>query len=480
MGSLTRRQMSFAAALLAAFVLTHQIIYSLSFLGTTVYPEIYLRRSVLSLGGFLFCILGGWIAFPLVGGVIFALFALVMVVFVYSVAQSSIILWFPVLYAGLALFLYRVDEFFDNQIAGLLVDREKYQNEKNDLEVAYRTKGEGISILFEKYSTYYNLRKLAEELATSLSVSQLAQIVVNRTAEFIPRGDIVVLVLSDREGKNLSVMASTPLKKGALAVDKQGDLFDQWSIRNRKRFIVMDSHQDFRFDVTQTSRQQNIRSLIIAPIFHEARVIGVLRINAREPETFSNDDLRLLDAIAVLSSSAISNAMLFEKTEELAIRDSLTGLYMRRYFYDRLKQEHSRALMTNRPISVLMCDIDHFKECNDKYGHGGGDLMLIRFAEIFREVCEGAIVARYGGEEFIALIPEATKEEAARIGERLRATVEAQPFVIRREQLKMTVSVGVANMPVDSMDAETLIEKADKALYAAKRSGRNRVCLSES
>jgi len=478
MGSITRRQFSFVFALLAAFLLTHQIIYSLSFLGSTVYPEVYLRRSALSLAGFIFCIIAGWLSFQLVGGLVFTIFAFIMVIFVFGVAQTSIVFWFPILYAAICLSLYRVDEFFDNQIAGLMVDREKYQNEKNDLEVTYKSKGEGISILFEKYSTYYNLRKLAEELATTLSVASLSRIVVHRTAEFIPRGDIAVLVLADASGKNLSVIASEPIRKGALAADKQGDLFDLWSVRNRKRFIVNDSHQDFRFDVTLTSRQQNIRSLIIAPIFHEGRVIGALRINSREPDTFSNDDLRLMDAIAVLSSSAISNAMLFEKTEELAIRDSLTGLFVRRYFDDRLKQEHSRALLTNRPLSILMCDIDHFKDCNDRYGHGGGDLMLVRFAEILRECCEGAIVARYGGEEFILLLPEATPEAALQLGERIRSHVESQPFEIRRDQIKMTVSIGVASMPRDTLDAETLIEKADKALYAAKRAGRNRVCSS--
>ncbi|HTL47012.1 MAG TPA: sensor domain-containing diguanylate cyclase [Verrucomicrobiae bacterium] len=480
MGYTTRKQISFVVSLLAAFFFTHQIIYSLSFLGTTVYPEIYLRRSILSLVGFLFPIIGGWIAFQLIGGVLFACFALIMVIFVYSVAQTAVVVWLPVLYAGFCLLLYRIDEYFDNQIAGLLVDREKYQNEKNDLDVAYKTKGEGISILFEKYSTYYNLRKLAEELATTLSVSQLSKIVVDRAAEFIPRGDIVILVLADAEGKNLSVMASKALRKTANVADKQGDLFDQWSIRNRKRFIVMDSHQDFRFDVSQTSRQQNIRSIVIAPIFYEGKVIGALRINSRQPETFSNDDLRLLDAIAVLSSSAISNAMLYEKTEELAIRDSLTGLYLRRYLYDRLKQEHSRALLTNRPLSILMCDIDHFKDCNDKYGHGGGDLMLIRFADILREICENAVVGRYGGEEFLVILPEYSQDEAAKLAEKIRAQVEAQPFVLRREQLQMTVSVGVSNMPLDTLDWEMLIQKADKALYAAKKAGRNRICLSAS
>lgn len=475
-----RRQLSLAVSLVLAFLFTHQIIYSLSFLEHTVNPEVYLRRCVVALAGFFFTIVGGWITFQLIGGIVFSCFASVMVFFVYGVSEASVVIWFLVMYIAVCFMLYRIDEYFDNQIGSLKVDREKYQNEKNDLEISYKVKGEGISILFEKYSTYYNLRKLAEELATTLSVVKLSKIVVARTAEFIPRGDSVILSLADPDGKNLSIIASKILKKGTLISDKQGDLFDFWSIRNRKRFIVMDAHQDFRFDVSETSRKQNIRSLIIAPILNEGRVIGAVRLNSKEPETFTNDDLRLLDAIAALSSSAISNALLYEKTEELAITDSLTGLHVRRYFYERLKQEHRRALLTKRSLSLLMCDLDHFKDCNDKYGHGGGDLMLVSFAQILKQSADdGAIVARYGGEEFAILLPECTREDALKTAERLRARVQDEPFTLRREQIKMTVSVGIATMPEDTLDLEMLVQKADNALYRAKRTGRNRVCLSE-
>lgn len=388
------------------------------------------------------------------------------------------VVWFAAAYGILCYLLHRTDENFNNQIAGLGVDREKFQNERNDLEVSYKIKGEGISILFEKYSTYYNLRKLAEELATTMLVSELGRMVVERTADFIPRGNAALLSLADPEGRNLSVVASKRSRTEAGVSSKQGDLFDQWSIKNRKRFIVADSHQDFRFDVTETTRQLDIRSLIMAPILHEGRVIGTLRVNSSEANTFSNDDLRLLDAIAALSSSAISNAMLYEKTEQLAIKDSLTGLYVRRYFFERLKQEHGRALLTQRPLSVLMCDIDHFKDFNDRFGHGGGDLMLTRFAHILRTLCENNVAARYGGEEFSVLLPETSSAEALALAEKIRVCVEQEPFQIRREEVRMSVSIGTATIPQDTLDAETLIQKADEALYKAKRSGRNRVCSS--
>lgn len=480
MGSITQRQISSALAILSTFLLSYQTIYSLSVLKSTVDAELYLIRCAVALSGFFFPILLGWMSFRLIGGLVIVFFAAVMVFFVGSIARSSVFGWFLVEYAALCFALFRLEEYYRNQIAGLEVDFEKSQNEKNDLDLFYKGKGEGISIYFEKYSTYYNLRMLAEELAKTLSVTQLSQTVAHRTLDFIPRGDIALVALVDLSGRNLSVAASRRMTDSSPVYEKKGDMFDQLAIRNRKRLIVTDAHQDFRFDVKETMRQRTLRSLIIAPLLQEGRVMGTLRINSSDRETFTNDDLRLLDAIATLASSALSNAMLYERTEELAIRDSLTGLYLRRYFFERLKEEHRRALVTNRPLAVLMCDLDHFKECNDRFGHGAGDQMLVRFAKILKEFSENAFVARYGGEEFSVLLPETTKKEAVKLANRLRENVEVFPFAIRREKVTMTISIGVACLPEDTLDLETLVQKADQALYRAKREGRNRVCLSGS
>ncbi len=474
------KEVNLVLSLVASFLLSYQVIYCLSVLKNTVSPEIYLTRIALCLAAFIYPILGGWLSYGLIGGGAFACFAFIMVLLAASIARTSYFIWFPLEYGLFCFFLFRMQEYFENQIAGMSVDREKRQNEKNDLDMSYRLKGEGISILFEKYSTYYHLRKFAEELTTTLSVSQLTQMVAAKCMEFIPRGELALLSLADSDGRHLSVMAFKGLESAAKQVHKQGDLFDSWVIRNRKRLIVANTHQDFRFDVSETTRRQELKSLVIVPLFHEGRVIGTLRINSAKPDTFTNDDLRLLDAMATLTSSALSNAMLYEQTEQLAIRDSLTGLYVRRYFFERMKEEHRRTLMMNRSLSFLMCDLDHFKNTNDQFGHQAGDLMLIRFAEILKETAENAVVSRYGGEEFAILLPEIEKKEAEAVAEAIRKKVDETPFSIRREKIHMTVSIGVSSMPKDTLDIETLVQKADQALYQAKRTGRNRVCSAVS
>ncbi len=481
MGVPARRHLVFLAGAGVFAFSVFLIFQSLAQLRTTLHPEVYLQRLSLIFAALMFPILTTWWRFKWIGVNILMIFLMIpLVFFVVSVTKIPVFFWvFPV-YAILMLVLYRTEYQFENQLSMILIEEEKLQDEINNLEVVFKAKGEGISTFFEKYSTYYNLRKLAEELTMSLSWVELAQKTVDRAMDFIPRGDYAKMTLARSDERNLPVVASRRMRPVGRWTAKQGDLFDFWCIKNRKRLIVMDTQDDFRFALRENEKKDNLRSLIVAPIFFENRVSGTLAIHASRPNVFTYDDLRLLDAIATLASSAISNAMLYEKTEQLAIKDSLTGLFVRRYFYERLKEEHRRALLNQKTMSLIMCDLDHFKECNDRFGHQGGDLMLVQLAEILGQSLKNALIARYGGEEFAILLPETTKAEAFKIAEGLRKAVETTPFHIRREKVGMTVSAGVSNLPDDTLDIELLVHKADQALYKAKREGRNKVCVSTS
>lgn len=476
-----QRQIAFAGAIVGTVFLLSQIPQALTPLRTTVEPEIYLVRLSILLYLFYLPIVAAWFGGRAAGGLVFTAVATAAVLFSWVVSHSSFFLWLIPGYGFLCLILHRTEQHFEDRLSFARVDLEKTVNEKNDLEVEYRQKGESVSIFFEKYSTYYNLRKLAEDFAARISLIELSQLVVTRTLEFIPKGDGCFLALASPNDEKLSLVVSKRSKESAATKRKEGDLFDFWVIRNRKRLLVTDIQKDFRFDARHAaSHGEEIRSLISAPLLHEGRVLGTLRLHSAKPESFTPDDLRLLDAIATLASSALSNSMLFEKTQDLAIRDSLTGLYVQRHFFERLREEHHRVLRSKHTLSLLMCDLDHFKVANDRWGHGAGDLMLVRFAEILREKVEGGVVARYGGEEFAVLLPEVAKEKATLLAEKIRKAMESFPFSIRREKVQMTVSIGVASIPVDTLDEEELVRKADEALYQGKREGRNRVIKWES
>jgi two-component system cell cycle response regulator len=164
---------------------------------------------------------------------------------------------------------------------------------------------------------------------------------------------------------------------------------------------------------------------------------------------------------------------------ELAVTDPLTGLYNRRYLDVHMKTVVSRAIATQKPICVLLFDIDHFKGINDTYGHDAGDDVLRDFADRLRRGVRGIdLVARYGGEEFIVVMPETDVGFASLIAERLRSDVEKTAFTTRAGSIPVTVSIGLAQWRGASDAADALIKRADQALYTAKRSGRNRVVAS--
>ncbi len=165
---------------------------------------------------------------------------------------------------------------------------------------------------------------------------------------------------------------------------------------------------------------------------------------------------------------------------ELAVIDPLTGLHNRRYLDAHLASAIARATATGKPVCVLIFDIDHFKDINDVYGHDAGDDVLTDFAERLRQGVRGIdLVARYGGEEFMLVMPETDAEFARSVAERLRSDVERKSFATRTGvAIQVTVSIGVAEWRGVSDTAESLTKRADQALYAAKRAGRNRVVAS--
>lgn len=169
------------------------------------------------------------------------------------------------------------------------------------------------------------------------------------------------------------------------------------------------------------------------------------------------------------------------RLELQAATDTLTGLYNRGFFFERLGIEFRRAARYKRPVSVLMLDLDHFKQVNDRHGHPFGDLVLSVTAQTIRtNVRESDLVARYGGEEFVLLLPETGAPEAMIVAEKLRAAIAAQEFTNGIVSIHLTVSLGVATQPdVEAKDHEDLVRLADEALYAAKWAGRDQAVVAQ-
>jgi diguanylate cyclase (GGDEF)-like protein len=169
----------------------------------------------------------------------------------------------------------------------------------------------------------------------------------------------------------------------------------------------------------------------------------------------------------------------YSSIKDMATYDTLTGLYNRRYFEERLEVEAQKSFYSGIPISLVMVDIDFFKKVNDTFGHTEGDQVLSKISSLLKtSVRKKDTVARYGGEEFILILPGTGLEESFVIAERIRRLVENTLFEVGKAQLNLTLSMGISNFPSHRVKSkEELIKMADQALYDAKRGGRNKVCI---
>lgn len=223
-----------------------------------------------------------------------------------------------------------------------------------------------------------------------------------------------------------------------------------------------------------------INSIGLFPVMYQGNVIGVFVLFNEIKNMFNSNIVSAIETCMIHLGVSIANAQRYEITEELSFKDPLTKLFNRRYFETKLENEFARCQRYGRVSSLCMIDIDHFKKINDTYGHQSGDAILKQLAEIIlSSIRKSDVAARYGGEEFIILMTESSPDKAFIAAERIRKKVEEHAFVIDVEPgyIHITISIGIAGLLPYMTTKEDFIEQADRALYTAKQTGRNRVCM---
>jgi diguanylate cyclase (GGDEF)-like protein len=220
--------------------------------------------------------------------------------------------------------------------------------------------------------------------------------------------------------------------------------------------------------------------LVTMPLVAGHETFGCLVLLCEPGYRLGKDQVETFRSAVNHLGLALRNALVYKEVKLRADRDGLTRIYNRHSFEERLVYEIKRRRRYNHDLSLLMVDLDHFKQVNDTYGHKAGDMVLRKVGEILTETFRGTdLAARYGGEEFVVLLPHTSEEDAWKLAERIRESIQGSVFTFEDKQFSVTASIGVASVEAGALTKDDdLIIKADKALYKAKNNGRNMVVIS--
>lgn len=328
------------------------------------------------------------------------------------------------------------------------------------------------------------LEQVYRAIAPVLDREELYETILVKSSELVgaERGSLMIL---DNKNNVLSIKAVRGMDKqlaDGLKV-KVGEGISG-SIAARGVPVIV---KDIEDEVPSWKNRPRYRtkSFISLPLKLENRVIGVINVSDKlTGEVFSEEDLHLLLSFANYASIAIERGAYYSMSEELkmlSMTDPLTALFNRRYFRERLYEEVERVKRHDGCFSVVIIDIDNFKTFNDKYGHVAGDELLKGVSRAVKDAVRSMdVVARYGGEEFAVILPHTNKKDALVIAERMRRGVQDYRPSHNIFEEWPTISLGVAEFPVDASHIDDLINKADRAMYMAKRMGKNRVVIYEA
>lgn len=358
-------------------------------------------------------------------------------------------------------------ELFLFWIAWQLIKKSQIREEKEKIERENRLKelDTNLTRVNQELAIY---EKQLSSLATKINRFQILSLAAKELGSVLQ---------ADEVQKRLLSLLKTSFPENASKVclepyEETGDPFSLWIGQRLSPLLVDDLEKDLRFP--EISSYRGVRSILAGPLVVEKKIVGIARIEGKQPYIFDNDDLRLLDILVLIASLSLGNAHLFSQIQELSITDTLTGLFTHKFFQERLNEEILRAGRYRSSLGLLMIDIDYFKRFNDTYGHQVGDEILKTLAKLIRKNLRLTdIVARYGGEEFVVLLLESGYQTNYEVAERIRRIIAEIPFSISLPPLKIAVSIGVASFPEEATTASQLLRLSDQRLYQAKSAGRN-------
>ena len=363
-----------------------------------------------------------------------------------------------------------------------------FETARRDMAVAVATLMSEAQALFRRQAKHYveelelkGLLSASEKLSGSARLVELLRHMVDYARE-VGRFDTCSVCLMSDSNEEFSVVVAEGYRKEILGktFPLEAPTWAGWVLRAREEPLAIRMERRSGMPILDPrERPTKGAGFLAMPLRAHKRVCGALFLT-RESEAFTARELRLLRIYCNQAAVAIENAIVYERVENLAATDGLTGLFNRRYLDGALERELARADRSGSSLALLLIDIDHFKSFNDTYGHAMGDLVLKKVATTLQRCLRQAdVLARFGGEEFVVLLPQVGERGAVESAERIRAALERSGIHPGGRRKQLTVSIGLAMLRDHADSSESLLHAADEALYRAKDAGRNRVVVAE-
>ncbi|HJS24593.1 MAG TPA: diguanylate cyclase [Pyrinomonadaceae bacterium] len=316
----------------------------------------------------------------------------------------------------------------------------------------------------------FALHEIAQTIGSSLNLSDTVTLVANKLRAIVPFDTCVIYLVDDPSGKAIAAHVVGEevelFKRRRINI---GDGITGWVIANSRS--MCNASPDLDLVGIPDEVVKRFRGVLVSPLLREDGAFGAISLYSQSRTSYTTEHVRLLESVCQHASSALNNALTYEKTRESALVDPLTELPNARGFYMMLEQRIAECQRMNKePLAVVCMDIDDFKIVNDKYGHSIGDRLLAKVAGVVRrELRQMDILTRYAGDEFVAIMPMASGKMAESISERMRNAVEEQLFSVRTgTMIGLGVSLGVACFPDDGETSEELLSAAARRMQHDK------------
>ena len=340
----------------------------------------------------------------------------------------------------------------------------------------------GFRSISEAQREVFALHEIAQTIGSSLNLNDTVTLVSNKLRAIVPFDTCIIFVVDEKSGR--AVAAHVAGEHADVFSHRRmnvGDGITGWVIANARSMCNASPELDLVGVPEEVAR--NYRGVLVSPLLREDGAFGAITLYSKSRTSYTTEHVRLLESVCQHASSALNNALTFEKTKESALTDPLTELPNARGFYMMLEQKIAECQrMANESLAVLSMDVDDFKNINDRYGHAIGDRVLASVAGVIRkELRQMDILTRYAGDEFVAIMPMASTNMASAIGERIRNAVEEQKFSVRTGTVaKLGLSIGVACYPDDGETTEELLTAAAGKMQNNKHTRRTVLTLANS